>query len=246
MKIWEKAYKKIYCPERLFLLEGYKISDILFSYYIIRKGIYDFISEKSTLLEGKVLDFGCGEKPYESIINCKEYIGVDVKVSGHSEERHAKVDYYYEKCKLPFDDMTFDNVISTQVFEHIYEIDDIMNELYRVMKIKGHIIITVPLCNPEHEIPFDFFRYTTYGITKKLEQHGFVVIECKMLNTKKNAVRQMKILNAIDDYLKGGGIFRAIYSFCILIINNILFLISDKDTKNSNFSCDIGVVARKE
>lgn len=213
MKIWEKAYKKIYRPERIFLLEGYKLGDILFSYYIIRKGIYDFIADKSTLLKGRVLDFGCGEKPYEQIIHCDEYVGVDVKISGHSEERHGKVDYYYENCKLPFDDMSFDNVISTQVFEHIYEIDDILDEVYRVMQINGYIVISVPLCNPEHEIPFDFFRYTTYGITKKLEEHGFTIIECKMLNTKKNAVRQMKILNAIDDYIKGGGYIKSFLQF---------------------------------
>lgn len=246
MKIWEKAYKKIYHPERIFLLEGYKFGDILFSYYIVRKGIYDFISDKSVFLKGKVLDFGCGEKPYESIIHCDEYIGVDVKVSGHDKNRHAKVDYYYEDCRLPFDDMTFDNAISTQVFEHVYEIDEILDELYRVMKIKGYIVITVPLCNPEHETPFDFFRYTTYGITEKLKQHGFTVVECKMLNTKKNAVRQMKILNAIDDYLREGGIIRALYSFFILVINNIFFFLSNKDTGGSNFSCDIGVVAKKE
>ena len=67
-----------------------------------------------------------------------------------------------------------------------------------------------------------------------------------MLNTKKNAVRQIKILNAIDDYLTKGGIFRAFYSFGIWVINNILFVLSDKDTKNNNFSCDLGIVAIKQ
>ena len=117
-------------------------------------------------MKGRVLDFGCGEKPYQPIIYCNEYVGVDVKTSGHSKDRHAKVDYYYENNKLPFGEMYFDNVISTQVFEHVYEIDVVLDEIYRVMCTNGHIIITVPLCNPEHEIPYDYFRYTTYGITK--------------------------------------------------------------------------------
>lgn len=247
MKIWEKIYKKIYCPERLFLLNGYKVRDIFFSYYIIRKGIYDFILEKRDLLTGRVLDFGCGEKPYRSLVRCDEYIGVDVKISGHSGERYVTTDYWFENCRLPFPDMSFDNVISTQVFEHIYEIDDSLDELSRVMRTDGYLIVTVPLCNPEHEILFDFFRYTTYGLKKKLEEHGFKVKECRMLNTKENAVRQMKILNAIDNYLNDGGVFKAAYAFCVLLINNIAFILSKKDVNDSsNFSCDIGVVAQKQ
>lgn len=42
--------------------------------YIIRKGIYDFVSDNRGLLKDKVLDYGCGDKPYESIIDCDEYI----------------------------------------------------------------------------------------------------------------------------------------------------------------------------
>lgn len=207
MKIYERVYKKIYNPKRLFLLDGMHIGDILFSYLIVRKGIYDFIFQRRELINGRVLDFGCGEKPYEPLFSYDEYIGVDVKISGHSSDRHGKVDYYYENFKLPFEDSSFDNVISTQVFEHVYEIDQILDEIYRVMRKDGIILVTVPLCSPEHEIPFDYFRYTTYGIKKKLENHGFEVVECRMLNTKKNAVRQIKILNAISEYLtREGGI----------------------------------------
>ena len=72
----------------------------------------------------------------------------------------------------------------------------------------GHIVITVPFCNPEHETTCDFFRYTTYGITKKLEDHEFKVVKCKMLNTSQNAVRQVKILITIGDYFINRGYSR--------------------------------------
>lgn len=202
------------------------------------------MSDNRGLLEGKVLDYGCGDKPYESIIDCDEYIGVDVKVSGHGMV--PKADYFFESGRLPFDDMTFDNVISTEVFEHVYEIDDVLNEINHVMRVNDHIVITVPFCNPEHEIPYDFFRYTTYGMTKKLEDHGFTVLKCKMLNTQINAVRQMKVSITIGNYFRKGGVLRAFYSFAVLLINNIAFVLSNKNAENSDFGCGLGVVAIKK
>ena len=48
-------------------------------------------------------------------------------------------------------------------------------EINRVTKINGSLLITLPFVWDEHEIPFDFARYTSFGITHLLERHGFKI-----------------------------------------------------------------------
>jgi hypothetical protein len=63
--------------------------------YIIRRELYTSILKFSPKINGRVLDFGCGTKPYESVfINAKSYLGVDIKVSGNKHK--DKVDYFYD------------------------------------------------------------------------------------------------------------------------------------------------------
>ncbi len=59
-------------------------------------------------------------------------------------------------------------------------IDDILTELNRVLKNGGLMLLTVPFCWNEHEAPYDFGRYTSYGLKHVLEKHGFRVV----VNTK--------------------------------------------------------------
>lgn len=69
----------------------------------------------------------------------------------------------------------------------------------------------------------------------KLEDHGFKVLKCKMLNIQVNTVRQMKVSITIENYFRKGGSLRAFYSFAVLLINNIAFVLSNKNAENSDF-----------
>ena len=127
------------------------------------------------MLKGDVLDFGCGEKPYRNLFtNAASYIGVDIEVSGHSHQGEH-IDVFYDGKTLPFPNDHFDHVFSTEVFEHIFNIDEILPEVIRVLKPGGSLLITCPFVWPEHEKPYDFARYTSFGITHVLEKHGLKV-----------------------------------------------------------------------
>ncbi|KAA0209957.1 class I SAM-dependent methyltransferase [Ignavibacteria bacterium CHB1] len=143
-------------------------------FYFGRKGIYKKIKSYAKELNGKLLDFGCGSKPYRELFSVSEYIGVDIEVSGHPHD-NENIDFYYDGKTLPFKDNEFDSVFSSEVFEHIFNLDEIINELYRVLKPGGKILITVPLVWDEHEAPYDFGRYTSYGLSHLLETSGFKV-----------------------------------------------------------------------
>jgi ubiquinone/menaquinone biosynthesis C-methylase UbiE len=93
-----------------------------------------------------MMDFGCGTKPYKPIfINATEYIGVDYAGEGHSHE-NEDIDIYYDGKTIPFEDNTFDSILACEVMEHIFNIEEILKELYRILKPGGKILISIPLC----------------------------------------------------------------------------------------------------
>src|SRR5688572_6641554 len=77
--------------------------------YFIRSCLYKNIKKKAPLLKGKLMDFGCGRKPYEALFNVNEYIGIDVEKSGHNHKL-SKVDFYYDGKTIPFQNDYFDSV----------------------------------------------------------------------------------------------------------------------------------------
>lgn len=150
-------------------------------YFFIRNGIAQEVKRNARYLSGRVLDFGCGSRPYESLIRCKEYIGLDFE-AGH-DHRDERIDVYYDGKTIPFPNEHFDAVFSSEVFEHLFNVQEIITELHRVMKNGGHILLTMPFVWDEHEIPYDFCRYTSFGIRHLLEKGGFEIVQsCKTGN----------------------------------------------------------------
>ncbi len=144
--------------------------------YIIRSRIYRGIKKYAPELKGKVMDFGCGSKPYKSlVVNADEYIGVDYAGEGHSHS-NEQIDIYYDGISLPFADNTFDAIITSEVFEHIFNLENILKELNRVLKPGGKILITCPFVWNEHEVPVDFGRYTSFGMRALLERNNFEIL----------------------------------------------------------------------
>lgn len=147
-------------------------------FFFIRRGLFLNIKELAPSLKGKLLDFGCGRKPYENLFSVQEYIGMDMESTGH-EHKHSKIDVFYNGRIIPFEQETFDSVFCSEVFEHVFNLDEVLQEINRVMKKGGQILITVPFCWNEHEIPYDFARYSSFGIKYILENSGFEVIKSK-------------------------------------------------------------------
>ena len=146
-------------------------------FYLIRKGIENSIRDLSPLCTGRILDFGCGTKPYAMYFShATQYIGLDIENSGHSHI-NEHIDVFYDGKKIPFEDNHFDSVFSSEVFEHVFNIDEVLPEIYRVVKPGGKLLFTCPFSWPEHEVPYDFARYSSFGIKHIIEKAGFKIIE---------------------------------------------------------------------
>jgi SAM-dependent methyltransferase len=130
---------------------------------------------------GRLLDVGCGSKPYEHIFRpfVTEYVGVEHQATF---ERTAASgvggpDFLYDGRRLPFDDRSFDTVLSVQVLEHTPEPALLVSEMARVLKDDGLLVLSAPFQFRLHEKPHDYFRYTPYGLRALCERVELEVVE---------------------------------------------------------------------
>lgn len=187
----------------------------------IRRLLYKNLKNNSSVLKGKVLDFGCGSKPYKHIFTtATEYIGVDYLIEGRTENIGI-IDFYYDGKRIPFDNNTFDSVLCTEVLEHVFNLNEVLNELNRVLKPNGKAIITTPFMWEEHEMPYDFARYTSTALKHLYENHGFKVIDNKKSGNTVYVFFQFG-LNYIKNVLPKNKLIKQIILLPFIFIFNFL------------------------
>jgi SAM-dependent methyltransferase len=90
------------------------------------------------------------------------------------------LDIYYPDAdmqRLPYEDLTFDLVISDQVLEHVEIPQKAVDESYRVLKKGGIAIHTSCFINYVHPFPLDFWRFSPEGL-RHLCRNFSEVIDC--------------------------------------------------------------------
>ncbi len=130
---------------------------------------------------GRLIDIGCGKKPYKALLqrHIKEHVGVDRAGGLHGMDAVDLVGTAYE---IPAPDASFDTAMCTAVLEHLEEPSEVLAECFRVLKSDGYAIYSVPFIWHLHEEPRDFYRYSKYGLRYLFEKAGFEVVELKALS----------------------------------------------------------------
>lgn len=100
---------------------------------------------------------------------------------------------------LPFRDRCADLVICTEVLEHVPDFTAALNEIARVLRPGGALVLTMPLLWGVHETQ-DFRRLTAVALARTLDAHGF-------------SVRRLE---------RRGGIFSAIAGLLFQVPNQVL------------------------
>jgi len=158
-------------------------------FYFARKGLVNSISSLSHQLSGRMIDVGCGSKPYRSLFNVDEYIGLDI--DSESSNLRGAADYLYDGKTFPFDDKTFDSALCNQVLEHVFNPDEFLQEIRRVLNDGGKLLLTVPFVWDEHEQPYDYARYSSFGLRALVERNGFNVLEHNKIGADVTILFQM-------------------------------------------------------
>jgi SAM-dependent methyltransferase len=118
-------------------------------------------------LQGDVLDVGCGNRPYAHLLSqAKSYTAYDF------DAKYSLPDIVGVANRLPFRDASFDSILCTQLLEHVTEPQATLQEIQRVLRKGGHLLLSAPQSWRLHEQPYDYFRYTRYGLEYLLQQVG--------------------------------------------------------------------------
>lgn len=113
----------------------------------------------------RFLDVGCGDLRYRKYA---EKEGWECFFADF-EARAEGVSVLLDAHSLPFKDESFDVVLVTEVLEHLADPRASLSEIHRVLRGNGEVILTVPFLWGMHEAPFDFFRYTEFGLDRLLQ-----------------------------------------------------------------------------
>lgn len=127
-------------------------------------------------VRGKLLDIGCGLKPYKPMFApyVTEHVGVDHPDSPHSA---SSVDVLASAYEIPLPDQSVDTILLSEVLEHLEQPEDALSECFRLLMPGGKILLSTPMVWTLHEEPRDFYRFTPYGLRYLLETAGFSVLE---------------------------------------------------------------------
>ncbi|MGA7615750.1 MAG: class I SAM-dependent methyltransferase [Thermoanaerobaculia bacterium] len=120
----------------------------------------------------RVLDAGAGECVYKSFFSHCRYTAVDLGV-GDSSWNYGNLDVIAALHRMGLESDRFDAVLCTQVLEHLELPAESLVEIHRVLRPGGKLYLTAPMSHPQHQQPYDFFRYTSFGLQSLLIRAGF-------------------------------------------------------------------------
>jgi len=140
--------------------------------YAVRAPLVRWLREQAEEAYGvlgqyRVLDVGCGAKPYQPLFApfAASYVGVD-PVENPRAELRGSVE------ALPVDDRSFDIVLCNQVLEHCDDPAQAVRELSRVTSPGGRVLASTHGVMPYHPSPTDYWRWTHAGLEKLFADNG--------------------------------------------------------------------------
>lgn len=158
-------------------------------FYFARAGLRDAMVDLAPNLSGNLLDIGCGTKPYQSIFTVDNYVGLDI--DSDNTRQLGIADKFYDGKKFPFPDNSFESALCNQVLEHVFNPDEFLCEIARIIKPGGKLLLSVPFVWDEHEQPYDYARYSSFGLRALLEKQGFKYLYHKKLGADPSCLFQL-------------------------------------------------------
>lgn len=121
----------------------------------------------------RVLDFGCGTRPYEAWFRRAgaDYQGADID-GRHEVQLRAD-------GSIAAADAAFDMVASFQVLEHVWDLATYLGESHRVLKPGRWLLLSTHGTWFYHPHPGDYRRWTADGLRREIEAHGFKLLEIR-------------------------------------------------------------------
>ena len=124
---------------------------------------------KKLVLSGSVLDLGgARDSDYHKIFSGAHTISIA------NNDKEARPDFLFDfENVFLLDEKSFDTVLCINTLEHIFNHEQVISEVKRILKPKGRLVLAVPFLVQIHPSPKDYFRYSGDTLTRMLEANGF-------------------------------------------------------------------------
>ena len=202
---------------------------------------YEKIKLHSKYIKKKVLDVGAGNfSRYKDLFKFDEYIRMDIRPM-------AGIDVVGEIENIPFPDETFDSIICTQVLGDVFNIKKAFEELHRVLKQSGVILVTESLLSHLHDEPNDYWRFTEHSLRRLAEEAGFEVLVLERCGGYRSVMAQMRARYWIERLGAHGKWFSRIFSLGLKILGSWARFLDRNDYSIANklFTHGYILIARK-
>lgn len=193
-----------------------------------------------------MIDVGAGESQYKKYFNHLQYTAQDLGI-GDKDWDFSKLDIVSEIYQIPVEDSSFDYILCTQVLEHLKYPHKAFAEFSRILKPGGELYVTCPLAWVEHQVPYDYFRYTQYALRFLGEENGFEIIEINKVGGKFSTVTRLfidiNLTQGIKNKLLNYAVLAVLYipKFIIGFIAHYL----DKFDKHKRLTMQYEVIYKK-
>lgn len=186
--------------------------------YFLKQYEYLAIIELKKRAKGIFVDIGCGRQIYkkELINNVKRYIGVDHPDTSKKYLNKEMPDVFADALSLPFKDKFCDTAAMISVLEHIPKPDKAISEAYRILKSNGVLVLITVQNYPLHDQPYDYFRFTRFGLKELLLQNKFKILKLQPLGSFPTYAGQLLNVYLMNQLKKGFG--GNLLSKCLSII----------------------------
>ena len=143
-----------------------------------RHWLTNYLTEHYSLNKQLGLDLGCGLRLYDKFFKCK-HIGIDIPSEKFLNSKSP--DIFSSGIALPFNNDSFDLITCYSVVPYVEKIDDFFNEIFRVTKSKGIIVIIIMNLRGLALDPNGYYpnRYDSKKLHEKLTQHNFKSVKSK-------------------------------------------------------------------
>jgi len=236
-----------------FLTGEYKKPDVFITHmnYLNWRWLKKSMQKSLKYLQGTCVDIGSGNSPYKNMIlnQIDKYIAIDKGDVHKHMFKSSKEEFLEGDVKnLPLEDNPADCIIFTQVLEHVDEPFVALSEIKRVLKKDGVLILSVPFIYQAHAVPYDYFRFSEYGLKKIMKDYEFEIIEFHYQGYFGTTI--ISIINGfVWEMASKNKTMRnfILLPFLLLLFgaNNFVGLVLDI-IKNKNFTPNFWLIVRKK
>jgi SAM-dependent methyltransferase len=121
----------------------------------------------------RIIEIGAGTnaQDHRRLFVKAEFIATDL-------EKHEGIDKIVNVIDFgSLENNYYDLILCLNVLEHIADPHRAVDEMHKGLRTGGVLFLVTPFLFPIHDPPYDFYRYTEYGLTKMLNCFSRVAIE---------------------------------------------------------------------